>query len=105
MSRMSRRTLLGNALLSTGAECVVLVSADLNAGFLPRLAFLFATAWYIGSVGRWVVPMNDLYIEVGHMPGMTLALALLIIAPLGLMLVSITGPTAHAWRRYRRGKD
>ena len=83
---------------------VSLAAADLNSGFLTRLGFLFALAWYIGSIGRWMVPMNDIYTEVGPMPGMTLALALLIVAPLGLLLVSIAGPSTHAWRRYRRGK-
>ena len=83
---------------------VAVAVVDLNSGFLGRLGFLFATAWYIGSIGRWMVPMNDIYIAVGDMPGMTLALALLIVAPLGLLLVSIAGPSMHAWRRYRRGK-
>ena len=83
---------------------VAVATVDLNAGFVTRLAFLLATAWYIGSIGRWMVPMNDIYIAVGDMPGMTLALALLIVAPLGLLLVSIAGPSMHAWRRYRRGK-
>ena len=55
---------------------VALASVDLNAGFLPRLVFLLATAWYIGSIGRWITPLNDIYTEVGPMPGMTLALAL-----------------------------
>ena len=80
---------------------VALAAADLNAGFLPRLAFLIASAWYIGSIGRWITPLNDIYIEVGPMPGMALALALLIIAPTGLLLVSIAGPAGHAWRRYK----
>ncbi len=83
---------------------VAVASADLNAGFLTRLAFLIAAAWYVGSIGRWITPLNDIYIEVGPMPGMALALALLIVAPMGLLLVSIAGPSMHAWRRYRRGK-
>ena len=94
----------GGLVALTLLAMVALASADLNAGFLPRLGFLCGAAWYIGSIGRWMVPMNDLYTANGDTPGMVVAMALLIIAPTGLLLVSITGPTAHAWRRYRRSK-
>ncbi len=80
---------------------VAVAAVDLNAGFLTRLAFLIASAWYIGSIGRWMLPLNDLFVAVGDTPGMVLAMSLLIVAPMGLLLVSIAGPTAHAWRRYR----
>ena len=81
---------------------VALSGVDLSAGFVPRLAYLFALAWYIGSVGRWIVPMDTLFIEVAPMPGMTLALALLIVGPLGLLMMAAVGPTQHAIRKYRR---
>ena len=83
---------------------VSLAAADLNGGFLTRLGFLFATAWYIGSIGRWLPELNAVFISAGDAPGMVLAMSLLIVAPLGLLLVSIAGPSMHAWRRYRRGK-
>ena len=91
----------GGLVALTLLAMVALASADLNAGFLPRLAFLIASAWYIGSIGRWMLPLNDLFVAVGDTPGMVLAMSLLIVAPMGLLLVSIAGPTAHAWRRYR----
>ena len=83
---------------------VALAAVDLNSGFLPRLGFVFGVAWYLGSIGRWVVPMNDVFISAGDAPGMVLAMSLLLVAPLGLLMVSIAGPAAHGWRRWRRGK-
>ena len=75
-----------------------LVALDVNAGFLTRLAFLFASAWYIG---RWITPLNEVYALAGALPGMTLELFLLIVAPVGVLAVSVAGPTAHAWKRYK----
>ena len=81
-----------------------LASVDLNGGFLTRLAFVFGSAWCLASIGRWIPALEEVYLGAGDMPGLVLSVSVMAVAPLGLLLVSIGGPSTHAWRRFRRGK-
>ena len=78
-----------------------LSALDHGAGFITRLAWLFALAWYMGSIGRWIPQLSEIYSSSTSGGGLALAAALLLIAPLGLLLVSITGPAMHAVGRFR----
>ena len=81
-----------------------LASVDLGAGFLPRLGFVFASAWCLASIGRWIPALEEVYLGAGDMPGLVLSVSVMAVAPLGILMVSIAGPAGHAWGRFRRGK-
>ena len=78
-----------------------LAAVDLNAGFLHRLGFVFASAWTLGSVGRWLPALEAVYADAGDMPGLVLSVSVMAVAPLGMLLVSIAGPAENAFRKYR----
>ena len=84
---------------------VALASVDLNGGFLTRLGFVFASAWCLASIGRWIPALEELYLGAGDLPGLVLSVSVMATAPLGMLMVSIAGPAGHAWRRFRRDKD
>ena len=74
---------------------------DVRSGFPGRLAYGFAIAWYIGSIGRWMVPLNDVYVEAGDAVGLVLSMAFLMLAPLAMLLTAGFGPAMNAVGKVR----
>ena len=76
-------------------------AVDVRGGFIGRLAFVFAIAWYVSSIGRWAVLVDAVYQSSGDAVGLVLSAAFLVLAPLGLLVTAFAGPAAHAVNRFR----
>lgn len=88
-----------------GGLCLVLVvllvalSADVVAGYVSRLCYLFAMLWYVGSVGRLVPGLDAIHSGAGEPLGVFLAYLYLLIVPLAFLLVAGLTP-GYAFARW-----
>ena len=93
----------GAAIAGLLAVCLWMIAGgsliDVRSGFLGRLAFVFGLAWYISSIGRWAASVDTIYILAGPDVGRVLAVAFLVITPVGMMLVAGLNPLVYVWRR------
>ena len=93
----------GEAIAGLLAICLWMIVGgsliDVRSGFLGRLAFAFGLAWYISSIGRWAASVDAIYILAGPDVGRVLAVAFLVITPVGMMLVAGLNPLVYVWRR------
>ena len=82
----------GSAL--AGGLCLLLVvmlvalSADVVAGYVSRLCYLFAMLWYVGSVGRLAPSLEAVHADAGEPVGLFLSYLYLLVVPLAFLLTA-----------------
>ena len=80
-------------------------AVDVRSGFLGRLGYAFGIAWYLGSIGRWIAPVDAAYAAAGGEVGLVLATAFLVFAPVGMLLVAGVTPAMTVFSDYRRRRN